>query len=66
MAFCYKASTNKLEKLQLMALRLVYGDCTSSYEDLLQRAKMLTLYISRLRSMPIEVFKILHGISPSI
>ena len=35
--FCSKSSTDKMEKLQYRALRLVYSDFISSYEDLLKR-----------------------------
>ena len=32
--FCSKTSTDKMEKLQYRALRLVYSDFDSSYEEL--------------------------------
>ena len=35
--FCSKASTDKLEKLQYRALRLVFNDFTSSHDDLLTK-----------------------------
>ena len=34
--FCSKTSTDKMEKLQYRALRLVYSDFDSSYESLLK------------------------------
>ena len=37
--FCSKSSTDKMEKLQYRALRLVYNDFISSYEDLLKKGK---------------------------
>ena len=58
--FCSKASTDELEKLQYIAVRLVFNDFTSSYDDLLTKANMPTLHISRIRTMAIEAFKILY------
>ena len=36
--FCSKANTEKLEKLQHRALRIVFNDYTSSYENLLKKS----------------------------
>ncbi len=62
--FCSKANTNKLEKLQYRALRIVYNDYTSSYESLLEKVKLQTLHLNRLQNIAIETFKCLHKISP--
>ena len=35
--FCSKTSTDKMEKLEYRALRLVYSDFDRSYEDLLKK-----------------------------
>ena len=63
--FCSKLSTDKMEKLQYRALRLVYSDFISSYEDLLKKANMNTLQMTRIRKIAIETFKILNNLSPS-
>ena len=42
---------DKLEKLQYSALRLGFNDFTSSYDDLLTKANMPTLHISRIRTI---------------
>ena len=63
--FCSKTSTDKMEKLQYRALRLVFSDFDSSYEDLLTKANMPTLQLDRTRIIAREVFKILNGLSPS-
>ena len=54
-----------MEKLQYRALRLVYNDFISSYEDLLKKANMNTLQITRIRKINIETFKILNNLSSS-
>lgn len=62
--FCTEKNSKKLEKVQERALRFVYEDHTSSYEDLLAKAKMPSLQIRRLRNMAIETFKIVQKTSP--
>ncbi len=62
--FCGQADTDKLEILQKRALRFVYADYESDYDELLNRANMPTLELSRLRALCIEVYKCLHNLSP--
>ena len=62
--FCNKSNTSKIEKLNYRALRFVYNDSESSYEDLLQKNSTCTLHLNRLRTMAIETFKIIHKQSP--
>ena len=54
-----------MEKFQYRALRLVYSNFDSSYEDLLKRANMNTLKLTRIREIDFETFKILNKLSPS-
>ena len=54
-----------MEKLQYRALRLVYSDFISSYEDLLKKANMNAIQISRICEIAIETFKILNNLSPN-
>ena len=62
--FCNKTSTAKMEKIQERALRFIYDDHDSNYEQLLHRACLPSLEIRRLRTMAIECFKIIHDLSP--
>ena len=64
--FCSMANTKKIEKIQERALRYVYYDYNSSYEDLLIKAKMPSLHIRRVRAMALETFKILHDQAPPV
>ena len=54
-----------MEKLQYIALRLVYSDIDSSYKDLLKNANINTLQMGRIRTIALETFKILNNMSPS-
>ena len=56
---------HKIEKIQERALRFLYSDHVSSYNDLLLKSKRCTMHVSRLRSLSIEIFKTLNGLNPS-
>ena len=62
--FCSKTSSDKMEKLQYRALCLVFNDFNSYYEALLEKVKMPSLHISRIRLIAMETFKILHKMAP--
>jgi hypothetical protein len=57
--FCGETNTRKIEKIQERALRLIYEDNSSSYENLLNKSRLPTLKIRRLRTMAIEAYKII-------
>ena len=64
--FCSKSNSKKLEKIQERALRFVYDDFESTYEDLLDKSNIPSLHIKRLRTMAVEAFRILNDMSPSV
>ena len=62
--FCGEVNTKKLEKIQERALRFIYNDYNSNYDALLEKSKMPTLKIRRLRSIALETFKIVNKQGP--
>ena len=48
------------------ALRFVYNELDSTYEELLDKANTPTLHVRRLRTMALETFKILNNMSPPV
>ena len=62
--FCGIQNTRKMEKIQERALRFVYKDFTSTYDQLLKKGTCDMLYVSRLKMMAVEVYKIVNGIGP--
>jgi hypothetical protein len=46
--------------VQERALRFVYEDYNSSYDNLLKKAKVPSLQIRRMRTMALETFKIMN------
>ena len=51
--------------MQERALRFVYRDYRSGYEDLLDQAKLQSLHLGRLRSLATEIDKAVHGGAPT-
>ena len=47
-----------------ISLRFVYEDYNSSYEELLQKAKVPSLQIRRMRTMALETYKIINKLAP--
>lgn len=62
--YCGATSTRKVERLQERALRYIYMDFNSDYKTLLSDSKKSTLYINRLRTLAVEMYKILNDIAP--
>ena len=63
--FCSKECNNLINKTHKRALRVVYQDTNSSYEDLLEKDKSCTIHINNLRLLMCEIFKSLHSLNPS-
>ena len=46
--FCEAAHTSKMERIQFRALKYIYNDVSTSYEELLARANLPTLELPRI------------------
>ena len=62
--FCSEENTKKMEKIQERALKFIYDEYDSSYENLLEKSKLSSLKIRRIRSIAVETFKIVNKQSP--
>ncbi len=60
---CSVSDNKKVEKIQERALRYVLSDFNDTYCNLLRRTSKSTLYLSRLRILAIEIFKVLNDMS---
>ena len=58
-------SVNKIESLQKQALRFLHDDFEPSYEDLLSKPGKSTMNVRRLRTLCVEIYKILNDLNPS-
>ena len=50
-----------MEKIQEIDLRFIYEDYYSSYENLLEKSKLPSLKIRRLKTIAVETFKIIQS-----
>ena len=57
---------NKINRIHERALRIVYDDNRSSFEDLLNKDKSVTIHQRNLQQLAIEIFKVKIGIAPII
>ena len=57
---------HKINKLHEGALRVVYNDHFSSFEELLPKGKSVTVHQRILQTLATEMYKILNGLSPDI
>ena len=53
-----------MENLQKRALRFLYDDYESSYEELLSKSGRVTMETNRMRTLCIEVYKTLSDLNP--
>lgn len=64
--FCSESNIKKMEKLQERALRFVYENYTSPYQELLDKINIPSLQIRRIRIMALETFKIINNMAPPV
>ena len=57
---------NKINHIHERALRIVYNDYSSTFEDLLNKDKSVTIHQHNLQQLAIEIFKVKIGIAPII
>ena len=63
-AFLSGVDSRKMERVQERALRAVYCDMRSSYDELLRKAKLTTLGCRRLQDIAIIMYKAKYNICP--
>ena len=57
---------NKINHIHERDLRITYDDCSSSFEDLLNKDKSVTIHRRNLQQLATEIFKVKIGIAPII
>ena len=55
----------KINHVHERALRLVYQDYSSTFEELLKRDNSMTFHHRNIHQVAIEIFKVKHDLSPS-
>ena len=62
--FCSSKSSRKNDKIQERALRILYNDSTSHYNQLLNKSSKASLEVKRLRNLALEILKTLNYMNP--
>ena len=57
---------NRINRIQERAMRIVYNDRKSTSEELLQKAKSVTVHSRNLQILATEMFKVRNGLAPEI
>ena len=61
---CGKDNNRKIEKINERALRILYCDYVSTYDELLDLSISETVLLARLRNLTVDVFKSIKKINP--
>ena len=63
---CSRTLNHKINIIHEKALRIVYNDFQSSFYDLLQKDKSITIHQKNIQYLATEIYKVSKGLSPEI
>ena len=61
-----RTNNNNINRLHVRCLRLIYNDKKTSFEDLLEKDRSVSIYHRNLRTFAVELLKVFKGLSPVI
>ena len=64
--FHSRTLNNKINRLHEKALRIVYGDYKSKFDELLEKDYSFSIHHRNIQTLAIDKFKFLNGLSPQI
>ena len=63
--FCSRTLNNRINKLQERALRILYKDDISTFAELLDRDKSITVHDHNIKLLAKEMYKVVYNILPN-
>ena len=64
--FHSRTLNNRINRIHERALRIVYNDENSTFNELLKKDGSFTTHERNIQTLVIEVFKVINGISPTV
>ena len=64
--FHRRGINNTINRIHEKALRITYNNKSSSFQDLLDKGNSVTIHHRNIRTLAIETFKVLDGLSPPL
>ena len=64
--FHSRGINKKINRIHERSLRITYNNKSSSFQDLLDKDNSVTIHHRNIRTLAIETFKVLHGLSPPL
>ena len=62
--FCSKGAKNEINRTHKRAARALYGDYESTFEELLDKDKSMTIHKKNLQTLMVETYKTINHLSP--
>ena len=62
--YCLRQSNNSINKIHERALRIAYGDYTSTFSDLLRKDDSVTIHERNIQALALEIFKTKNDCNP--
>ena len=64
--FSSRRSNNLINRIHESSLRTVYNDTRSTFQELLQRIRSVSIHHKNIQTLTTEVFKVVNNIGPPI
>ena len=62
--FCLCKSSNKIEQIQKLCLRIILNNNESNYKTFLEKSRKTTINITIMRKLAIEIFRTISNLNP--
>ena len=64
--FCGRTMNARINRIHIRALRIVYNDGVSTFDEVLTKDKSFTIHHRNIQTLAIEIYKVINNISPEI